>query len=211
MAKKKKKKAAKKKALIKHVPTKPVPVKFYTKGKQEPEKPVTSAPTQPKITEYPKAGPKIREFEDLLDKQLAGDTGPPKPKRGPGRPPKEKTPEPEMPELSIDVVAGVVKIPFELWAISQNVKMLALSDEEAKQMAEPAKQLLEYYLPQIPVIVYAWVSLSVSSFWIMRSRLLLIQAIKKQRGEKQSSEQPNQPAQPGVKTEFPEKIIPTKI
>lgn len=163
---------------------------------------------EPKITTHPTAGPKITEFEDLLDRQLAGDTGPPKSKRGPGRPPKE--PEPEPPELTIDIVAGVVRIPFELWAIGQDVKSLALSDEEAKQMAGPAIQLLEYYLPKIPVIAYAWVSMSVSIFWVMRTRLLLIQEIKKQR-QKQQSVKPSEPAQPGVNTKFPTEIKQEKV
>ena len=90
------------------------------------EKPAEPAPAKLKLVPYPEAGAKVQEFEDLLDKQLAGDAGPPKPKRGPGRPPKEKIPEPEQPELTIDVVAGVIKIPFELWSISQSVKSLVL-------------------------------------------------------------------------------------
>lgn len=158
--------------------------------------------SEPKITPYPEAGPKVQEFEDLLDSQLSGGPGTKTPKRGPGRPPKEKSQEPEQPELTIDVVAGVIKIPFELWAIGQDVKELALDDNEARQIAEPAKQLLEYYLPKIPVIAYAWISMSVSAFWIVRIRLLLIQEIRKLR-EKQQPARPAEPAQPGVTTKFP--------
>lgn len=172
----------------------------------EPKKPAELAPAQPKVTAYPTAGPKVQEFEDALDRQLAGDTAPPK--RGPGRPP--KLPKPEQPELSIEIVAGVIKIPFELWAIGQDVKDLALTDEEAKQMAEPAKQLLEHYLPMIPPIAYAWIGLSVSSFWVMRTRLLLIQAIKKQR-EKQQPPRPAEPTQPGVEAKFPTEMKTEKV
>jgi len=161
---------------------------------------------KPVVVLHPTAGAKISDFEETLDKQLAGDTGPPK--RPVGRPPKE--PEPEPPELTIEVVAGVVKIPFELWAISQGLKGLALSDDEAKQIAEPARQLLEYYLPKVPVIAYAWVSFSVSTFWVMRTRLLLIQEIKKQR-EKSQAPAPSAPAQPGVVTKFPDINEPVKI
>lgn len=190
MAKKKtKKKAVKKKA---------------GKTKKAEERTIVQTPPKPEVTTYPRAGAKVQEFEDVLDRQLAGDVTP-KPKRGPGRPPKEKLPEPEQPELTIDVVAGVVKIPFELWAISQSVESLKLSDDEVKKIAEPAKQLLEYYLPKIPVIAYAWVSLSVSTFWVMRTRLLLIQEIRKQR-QKQQPPRPAEPAQPGVTTKFPEDI-----
>ncbi len=172
------------------------------------EKPEESASVEPKITLYPQAGAKVQEFEDVLDRQLAGDTEPPTPKRGPGRPP--KPPEPEPPELTIDVVAGVVKIPFELWSISQSVKSLALTDEEAKRIAEPAKQLLEYYLPQIPVIAYAWISLSVSTFWVMQTRLRTIKEIREHR-KRLEQPRPTEPAQPGVVTSFPAEIKTNKV
>jgi len=173
-------------------------------------KPEKSPEPKPEITPHPTAGPKVQEFEDLLDRQLAGE----KPKRPVGRPPKEKTDEPEQPELTIEIVAGVIKIPFELWSISQSVKSLALSDEEAKRIAEPARQLLEYYLPQIPVIAYAWVGMSVSIFWIMQTRLRTIQEIKKQRERiSQGSPQPVTKSEgTGIKSfQFPEKIKTEKI
>ena len=196
------KKKTKKKIVKKFKPAKPVKVNFYTK-------PADPALAEPKITPHPTAGPKVQEFEDLLDKQLAGDTGPPK--RGPGRPPKDKTLEPEQPELTIDVVAGVVKIPFELWSISQSVKSLALTDEEAKRIAEPAMRLLEHYLPQIPVIAYAWISMSVSTFWVMQIRLRTIKELKEHSKRIQQASRPAEPAQPGVTIKFPEEIIPTKL
>lgn len=171
------------------------------------EKSTEPTSAKPEIRPYPEAGPKVQEFEDRLDAQLAGN-GAPTTKRPVGRPP--KPPEPELPELTIDIVAGVVKIPFELWSIGQDVKGLALTDEEAKQMAEPLRQLLEHYLPMIPPIAYAWVSLSVSSFWVMRTRLLLIQEIKKQR-EKQQAPGPAAPAQPGVVTKFPAEVKTKKV
>ena len=172
--------------------------------------PPAQVSSKPKVTHYPDSSKVVSEFEQTLDRQLAGDMGPPEPKRGPGRPPKEKEPEPERPELTIDVVAGVVKIPFELWSISQSVKSLSLADDEAKRIAEPAMQLLEHYLPAIPVIAYAWISLSVSTFWVMQSRLLIVKKIQE---HKKSQEQPAkaEPSGPGVETKFSEKLEPTKI
>lgn len=195
MAKKKTK--VKKKAVKKKSPESVTPEK-------KDEKPTVG----PVIIPHPTAGKKVQDFEDVLDKQLAGDLEPAK--RPVGRPPKEKEVEPEIPELTIDIVAGVVKIPFELWAISQGIEGLALTDEEAKPIAEPARQLLEYYLPQIPVIAYAWISVSTSLFWIMRSRLILIQEIRKQR-EKLQSPAPPVPAQPGVVIKFPDQNTPVKV
>lgn len=202
MVKKKMKKKMKKKTKPKKLADTTYPLKSGSEFSSMPES------VKPKITPYPKAGAKVQEFEDLLDSRIAGDDQPPK--RGPGRPPKEKQPESEQPKLTLDVVAGVVKIPFELWAIGQDVWQLKLNDDEAARIAEPAKQLLEYYLPKIPVIAYAWLSLSVSAFWVMRTRLLIIQELKKQR-EKQRPPKPAEPAQPGVQTKFPSKIETDKV
>ncbi len=194
MAKKKtKKKAVKKKAARKEPDKKPVA--FQT---------AEGSSASPIIVPYPTAEKKVSDFEKKLDDQLAQEA----PKRGPGRPPKEPPPEP--PTLDLDVVAGVMKIPFELWAIGQGVEALALADDESRKLAEPAKILLEYYLPQIPEIAYAWIGLSASSFWIMRSRLLLVKEIRKHR-ESQKPPAPVQPTQPGVITTFPKKVEPTKV
>ncbi len=174
------------------------------------KKPAVDQVPGPKITPIPTAGPKVQDFEDLLDRQLAGDK-PTEKKRGPGRPPgPPKEPEPEQAELTIEVVAGVVKIPFEFWAISQGVDVLKLDDNEAHRIAEPAKQLLEHYLPSIPIIAYAWISLTSSAFWAMRSRLVLVKALQ----EIKEAEQPAPPAPvtaPGVIAKFPDIEKPTKV
>ena len=88
---------------------------------------------------------------------------------------------------------------------------MALADAEAKRIAEPAMQLLEHYLPQIPVIAYAWVSLSVSTFWVMQSRLRTIQEIKRHRERMQKQSRPSEPAQPGVETKFPSETKTSKV
>lgn len=180
--------------------------------KAQPKKPAKPTPEKPKVTPYPSAGAKVQEFEDILDQHLSGEyvNVLKQPKRRPGRPPKEKPQEPEQPELTIDVVAGVIKIPFELWSISQSVKSLALTDEEAKHIAEPAKQLLEYYLPRIPVIAYAWVSLSVSTFWVMQTRLRTIKELREHRKRIQQSK-PTEQAQSGVETKFPSEMKTEKV
>ena len=175
--------------------------------------------TVPKITPHPTAGPKITEFEEKLDEQLAGD----KPKRGPGRPRKDQ-PGPIEPEgVGVDIVSGVVKLPFELWAIKEKVEELVLTDAEANQIAEPFKKLLDYYLPQIPEIAYAWIALTVNGFWIMRTRLLLIAAIKESNEQISSGAQtadgkdvgqggPRPPASPaGQGGKFPQQTETVKV
>ena len=119
--------------------------------------------------------------------------------------------KPEQPELTIDIVAGVIKIPFEIWAIGEDLEKLALDDDEARRIAEPARQLLEFYLPKIPVIAYAWISMSVGAFWSLRTRLLLIQEMKKQDQKQQPGASPVAQTGPGVIAKFPDKVEPEKI
>ena len=200
----------KKKTKVKTKAVKKKPAGSVTPEKITGEKP--KDPAAPVIVPAPTAGKKVQDFEDVLDKQLAGDMGPTT--RPVGRPPKEKEVEPEPPELTIEIVAGVVKIPFELWSISQSVKSLALTDDEAKKIAEPARQLLEHYLPQIPVIAYAWISMSVSVFWVMQLRLRTIQELRKHRERiRQGTPQPvEKPEGPGVTAiKFPDQEKPVKV
>lgn len=177
----------------------------------------------PKIVPHPTAGPKVAEFETKLDEQIAA--GESEQRRGPGRPRKQPPAEPATPPSApLEIVAGAVKMPFELWAISQGVPGLALSDKESRQLAEPVKALLDYYLPQIPAIAYAWSAFGVSIFWVIRTRLLLIAEIKKQKtfsppktdlgGKSQGSRSPRTEARtPPRSANFPsaEEIKPTAV
>ncbi len=142
------------------------------------------------ITPHPKAGPQISNFEQQLDDQLGGGAEQAGKKRG--RPKKLPEPEPEITDVPVEFVEGAVKLPFELWAISQGVPDLSLSDAEARQLSQPVKQLLDYYLPIIPPAAYAWGSLAVTSFWLMRPRLLLLQKIR-------ADGQPEQEAKPAAR------------
>lgn len=159
--------------------------KKVKKKKAAAKKPLAPTEQIPKVTPHPTAGPKVTEFEEKLDAQLAGG----EPKRGPGRPPKQPDGPPEPEGLDVGIVARIVKMPFELWAINQKVEELILTESEAKQIAGPVKELLDYYLPQIPAIAYAWIALTVNGFWIMRTRLALIAAIKESNKHATSSAQ----------------------
>lgn len=130
--------------------------------------------TPPKVTPYPAAGPKVTDFERKLDEQIAaGD----KSKRG--RPPKQ--PEPAPTQVPNEIIKQAVQVPFDLWAISQELKGLKLEDKEAAMLAEPVKTLLDYYAPQMPVIAIAWASLTISVYAVMKPRLEMIAEIKKQK------------------------------
>lgn len=128
----------------------------------------------PKVDTYPQAGRKVKEFEEMLDQQL-GDEAP-----GYQAPP-GKEPQPETIKFDYAVIAQVCQIPFNLWSVSQGIDQLKLTDKEAKSMAMPIMNLLDYYLPQIPVIAWAWITVGVVAYSALESRLLLIQEIKKSR------------------------------
>lgn len=132
--------------------------------------------TPPTITPYPTAGRKIIEFEDRLDAQMAG--GEKKPARGSGG--KFTSKEPAAgPEIDVTVIGQVVQIPFDLWSVSQGVPELKISTDESIMLAKPVKQLLDHYIPQVPEIAWAWISLGAVSYSIMKSRLALIAEIRK--------------------------------
>lgn len=188
------------------------PVKKQTKKSPVP-KPQTEPP---KVVPYPEAGKKITDFEQKLDEQLHGE--PISAKRGRGRPRKDTVPEPEF-AMSEDIIRQTVKMPFDLWAVSQKLDELKLIDQEAAALAAPVKQLLDYYLPNFPTIGIAWVSLTVTSYSIMATRLGLIAEIKKQKQSSPSSSPVDVkdvghggPRPPDLsKTKFPEATEPVKL
>jgi len=160
--------------------------KKKTKDEQQPSsiagsKPASTVP--PKVVPMPTAGRKVTEFEDRLDSALAGDGE--SQKRGRGRPRKDQEPVPA--EIDVTIIGQVVQIPFDLWSISQGVEGLKISPKESVMIAKPLKTLLDYYMPQVPEIAWAWISLSAVSYSVMKSRLVLIAEIKKQKALNSSS------------------------
>lgn len=165
MTKKKKKKAKK--------TTKKLP-----KPKPEKQEPVD-------VTAPPTAGRKVVDFERKLDDQIAG--GPPEPeKRGRGRPMKEAEPEPSA-TIDNKIIKDAVCVPFDLWARSQKLNGLRITDEEAQSLSEPIKTLLDYYLPEVPAIAFAWGSLAITAYAITSPRLFMIEDERKVRKAKTES------------------------
>ena len=85
-----------------------------------------------KVTPYPRAGDNPA-FEGLLDK-MQGQLQEPQPATEPGQEPST---------LTGPDVAELVKWPFELWAQSQQLESLRISDAEAQSVAEPLQRILE--------------------------------------------------------------------
>jgi len=96
-------------------------------------------------------------------------------------------------------------------------------------LADPVKVLLDHYAPQMPVIVIAWASLTISVYAVMKPRLEMIAAIKKENTSSMSNDQRakhENPTNPqgqggprprvgsvaqGETVEFPEQIKPQKL
>jgi len=182
----------------------------------------STEPKQPTVTPYPTAGPKVSDFEQKLDEHLEPED---KPKRG--RPPgvKHTSHKPEPAQVPNEIIKQAVQVPFDLWAISQKLKGLELDDKEAAMLAEPVKTLLDYYLPQLPTIVFAWASLTIMTYAVMKPRLEMIAEIKKQKkaassvqaadrgpgDESTAAGAPTPPAGPGRTVGFPAQLKIQKL
>lgn len=141
-----------------------------------------SDPAKVNVTPHPTSG-RVVDFEQKLEEQIQG--GPPEPeKRGRGRPRKE--PEPEQVSATIDnkIIKDAVCVPFDLWARSQRLNDLRITDEEAQSLSEPIKTLLDYYLPEVPAIAFAWGSLAITAYAITSPRLFKIEEERKIRAGK---------------------------
>lgn len=198
------------------------PVRKPPEQKQPEQKPVVE------VTPPPTAGKKVIDFEQKLDEQIAGGPSDPK-KRGRGRPPKEsQQPEPVPAVVGSNVIKDAVCVPFDMWARSQRLKGLRLTDEEAQTLVDPIRILLDYYLPEVPAIAYAWAALVITAYAITSPRLLLIEDERKLRQSKnealRNSDQAkrsdsnadigrDQGGSPGPSDRFPrtDEITPLKI
>lgn len=164
------------------------------KPKKPSESPVKMA--EKKITPYPrvgdaeveKYGPRVPGFEKKLD-ALGGKTEPPKPK-----PPETATDV--QAKLDLKVIADFLKLPFATWASRINFPAIRLTDKEALKWAEPTKVLLDHYMPVIPPIAYAWFAWSVTTISIVNTRIDLIAAEKRKRGESQTESKAGSKAGP---------------
>lgn len=86
-----------------------------------------------KVIPYPRAG-ENPAFENLLDK-MKDQVHEPEPRAVAAKE------EPRI--LTAPDVAELVKWPFEIWAQSQKLEKLRISDEEAKSVADPLTRILE--------------------------------------------------------------------
>ena len=212
----KKKRAAKKPTKVRHRKNGPQTAGRSVPGIRQP------AIAPEKIVPHPTAGRRIKEFENQLEQQLKAGEPEQEPKQGPGRP-RKTPPEPgtaPVADLSQEIIQNGLKMPFDLWSISQGVAELKLQANEAAALAEPVKQLLDYYAPKLPTISVAWFSLAVTAYSIMAVRFRIINEAQKAKKKSHpgsdeagpvSAVEPVQPASPKEPAPLGSTGFPTKI
>ena len=148
-----------------------------------PDDGVTYAPPDA-VSPMPTAGRRVTDFERELDEQINKNPKPPHggARAGAGRKTKPKpAPEPEArripPSEISDAITELLKAPFDIWAAKAQLPQLALTDDEAVMLTGPVQTLLDYYLPGIRAIDWAWISLGITGVAIMRPRMLLLKEV----------------------------------
>lgn len=85
-----------------------------------------------------------------------------------------------LPEKANATLVPVLQIPFATWARAIGVKEMALNKDEAKDLALPVTQLLEFYFPgRIPEIAWVWLMMLGTTYRILEPRLDLLAAKRK--------------------------------
>ena len=181
MAKAKKKKPVKvKKKKTKGARTAPIPARSAA-SEASGGMPDASPPAGV-MTPIPNAGKKITDFEARLDEQINAH---PKPQHGGSRPgsgrPTKPPPPPEVqpvpPAEITSAITQLLRTPFDLWAAKAKLPQLALSDEEADTITKPVQVLLDFYVPSMRSIDWAWISFAITGVAIMRPRVILLKEL----------------------------------
>jgi len=137
--------------------------------------------------EQPKAAEPIKTTNDEFLELTAGIEaekidGRGGPREGAGRPPgmtNEKAAVARLPQLPNESVVAAFRMLFAAWEASVKVEGVAITEEEARSMALPVTQLIEFYCPgQIPEIAWTWVMAVWSVGSVTMLRIKLIKAVK---------------------------------
>ncbi len=167
-----KKKATKKKAAKK-------------KTAQVPQSAADREPPKVETSPMPTAGSRVTEFQRRLDEQISEH---PKPahggaRSGAGRPPKpDEKPDPEpqtvAPAIVTAAMGELIQVPFDAWSVKAGLPELKLSPAEVDMLIPPVQTLLDYYLPLMKPIDWAWASLGLTAVAVMRPRIMLLQSLQ---------------------------------
>jgi len=150
------------------------------------------------IVAEPVTLPASPEFEEKLQVGI-----PEAIKRGPGRPRLTKEfpapGEPSLLQLTDTAVKAAVKIPFILWAETNQMPELNLLDSEVTELSTAVKGLLDYYCPELPTPILLWCNATLTLTAIVSPRLQKIQKQKSRQVKKEQGTEakPNPPDQGG--------------
>jgi hypothetical protein len=192
-------------------------------GKKKADKKVKQKTQTPKVVPYPQAGKRVTDFENELDRQIeTGEQTDQQTKRGPGRPRKEVQPAADIdigPQLQLIVIDRMLRIPFSAWAEFANLSELKLTDREAADLAAATKELLDYYIPNLPPVLIMWSNFAIAAAVVLQPRFAKIKELKKQKLEKQATQTDQEGSQPAgqgrpvtpVKFPFPSEIKIEKL
>lgn len=87
-----------------------------------------------------------------------------------------------LPEKANLTLIPVLQIPFALWSKWIGVKEMVLTKDDAKELALPVTQLLEFYFPgRIPEIAWVWLMMFGTTYRILEPRLEHLARLRKEK------------------------------
>lgn len=170
---------------------KPVRTKKTVKPKEKSSEPIVKRDPLRQIEEpKPEFERKLQELHEDHGKPPAAEPGDKVETRGGARPGAGRPRGTDnlslvnrLPEKANETLVPVLQIPFKTWATAIGVKELELNRDEAKDLALPVTQLLEFYFPgRIPEIAWVWLMMLGSTYRILEPRLELLAKMRKEQG-----------------------------
>jgi len=84
------------------------------------------------------------------------------------------------------LLSPIVKMPFKVWADTQNVPELDLTALETQEFTLQVSRVLEYYLPKKSPVAMMWLGFLGSLSGIMLPRMQIIAKIKKEKKKQET-------------------------
>jgi len=157
--------------------------------------PVTLEPVE--TVPYPRLGDS-QDFKQLAHDQILGKEGiQEETVSDAGRPmgPPTMIQEP----VSMEMLTAMWQRPFDMWALVANNKHMAITPEEAHELAKPSKILCDLYMPTVDPKALAMYTLGLTLLTIVGSRYMLLRKIQQDTG-KAPGPAANVPSGASVKT-----------
>ncbi len=149
-------------------------------GGDTPEKPDKPEGQRPKSEAFEEAVGGGQGFEPVKETR-----GGPRP--GAGRPlgmTADKAVVKNLPQQPNETIVKTVEMIFSIWAHRVRVPEVAVTGDEARQLALPITQLQEHYWPGgIPEIAWVWIAAATAFYSVVDSRIRIIKAAREKKAE----------------------------